>query len=223
MKCQNAFKGWELGAECFETMNIFTLAMYTRFSLLSKLSRNYLAFLGTRIFSIRFLNEFMLDASRAWWCGWPYLPTPKCCVCRFGYMALQADLMTSNISPQWCFTNEKPAQTSPSPMYLYFHLFPLPLHTLLHLYSSRGRGNGLEEQMFTSWSLWLPRHTLTHWSISHFLGLIVQDVWELRFVPCCSPLLMIVKRVKLESHKCDGGADIEIQFWGLKLVSGQYD
>lgn len=42
----------------------------------------------------------------------------------------------------------------------YFHLFPHPLlHCLLNPHSSRVRGNGLEKQMFTSWSLWLPGYS----------------------------------------------------------------
>ena len=190
----------------------FTLAIHARFSLLKKLARNCLAFSETKIFSIRFLNGFMLDASRARWCGWPHLPTPKCCVCQFGYMALQPELMTSNISPQRCFTGEKPAH-----VFVFLSLSTVSSHSLPHLHSSRGRGSGLEEQMFTSWSLWLPRYTVSHW-VS-----LTSWVWLSRMCEGCSPLLMLVKPATLESHKCDGRADTEICFRGLKLSSGQYD
>lgn len=138
----------------------------------------------------------------------PRLPTPKCC-----YRDLQAELRQYYSSLMLHWWEARPSwplsfSDSPiSPTCLYLHLFPLPLHTvgLLHLYSNRGRGNGLEEQMFTLWSLWLPGYILFHWSVSHFLALIVQDVWGLRSVPDCSSLLKLGKPGILESPQCDRG------------------
>lgn len=79
--------------------------------------------------------------------------------------------------------------TSPHlPHVFYFHLFPPPLlHCLLNPHSSRVRRNGLEEQMFTSCSLWLPGCALFHWSVSHFLVLIVHDIWRLNTLLLFSP------------------------------------
>lgn len=74
------FKGWDLGAECVQSVTILIWATYARFTLLSRLPVNFLVSLETTIFRIRFLNGFMLDSSRARWCVWPYLPTPKCCL-----------------------------------------------------------------------------------------------------------------------------------------------
>lgn len=116
------------------------------------------------------------------------------------------------------------SQTTLSPL-----LSPLPpspscacisisLHCLFTLspnsHSSRVRGNGPGEHMFTSCSLWLSRYTVLHWSVAHFLVLIVQDVWGLRSVPCCSSLLMLVK-VSLDSPKCDGG-----KYRKVPMISG---
>lgn len=130
----------KLGAKCFVSMTIFYFT-YARFSLLNKLSRNCFASLETKIFSIKFLNEFMLDASTARWCGFPTFPHENAVVCWFGYIILQAELMTDRIIPPLCFTDEKPNQTGPSPFSnssilltcLYFRLLPLPLHTVSYI------------------------------------------------------------------------------------------
>lgn len=92
-------------------------------------------------------------------------------------------------------------------------------HCLLHLHSSRVWENGLEEQMFTSCSLRLSRYTLFHWSVSHLLVfLIVQDVWGLRTVLCCSSFLILVKPVTLESSKYNGGK-YRNTFLKIKIVT----
>lgn len=127
MKCEIAFKDWELGAECFETMDIFTLATYTRFRLLKKLSRNCLAFLKVRFFSMKFLNGFMSDASRA-----PPSPTKMLLHGLAGgiydwqcYTSVM--LYWFEARPHWPLSfSDSPI----SPTYLHLHLFLLPLHTV---------------------------------------------------------------------------------------------
>lgn len=131
MKCQIAFKDWELGAACFETMNIFILATHARFRLLKKLSRDCLAFLKIRFVSMKFLNGFMSDARRA---------TPshtEMLLLGLAGGTYDRQYYSSEMLYWWeARPNGFPFSFSDSPIsptYLYLHLFLLPLHTVSYI------------------------------------------------------------------------------------------
>lgn len=212
------FKGWDLGTECFQSVTILTWATYARFTLLSRLPVNFLVSLETMIFRIRFLNGFIwIPAEPGDVSG--HTSRHQNAVCWFGCTALQAWLRAGKTIPQLCFTAENARLRCRLSFLPPVRVLPsLPTASSLSCSALEQReAHGPGEHVFTSCSLWLPGYTHLHWSVSHFLVLIVQDVWGLRSIPYCSFLLMLIKPVSLASSQSEQFQWVQESFSGMKV------